>query len=241
MAKNPDWTRDEIILALDLYLKNRESPPSKTSQQVGELSQLLGKLCQLNAGAPSETFRNPPGVYLKMMNLRAHDPQYTAQGKVGMTSGGSMDKVVWDEFSDDLQSLHKEAQTIRSIIENEVNQQNNASSFSIDVEGEEGGIILRTHLRRERNQKLVKEKLKASAAIGDLTCEVCGFDFESAYGALGAGYIEVHHLTPVHLLSPGTKTKLDDLALLCANCHRMAHRRRATVPLAELKAICIKN
>lgn len=195
MSKNPDWTRDEIILALDLYLKHRESPPSKTSREVHELSQLLGKLYRLNGGAPSETFRNPPGVYLKMMNLRAHDPQYTAQGKVGMTSGGSMDKVVWDEFSDDLPALHKEAQLISGIIENEVEQQRNAAPVPMEAEGEEGGLVLRTHFRRERNRKLVKEKLKASAVLGKLVCEVCGFDFESAYGKLGAGYMEVHPTT----------------------------------------------
>ncbi|RZK29449.1 MAG: HNH endonuclease, partial [Hymenobacter sp.] len=78
---------------------------------------------------------------------------------------------------------------------------------------------------------------KAAAAAGSMACEVCGFDFEAAYGELGAGYIEVHHTKPVHTLAPGTKTKLADLALLCANCHRMAHRRRFPLPLDSIRAI----
>ncbi|MET7850510.1 HNH endonuclease [Streptomyces avermitilis] len=40
---------------------------------------------------------------------------------------------------------------------------------------------------------------------------------------LGDGYIEVHHRLPFHI-SGVTETRIADLALLCANCHRMCHR-----------------
>lgn len=105
---------------------------------------------------------------------------------------------------------------------------------------------MRLHKRYERDPKLVAEKRKAAAATGTLACEVCGFDFKVAYGDLGAGYIEVHHTKPVHTLIAGTKTKLDDLALLCANCHRMAHRKRQplslyAVRLALLGSPCSEN
>jgi 5-methylcytosine-specific restriction protein A len=33
-----------------------------------------------------------------------------------------------------------------------------------------------------------------------------------------------------------SKTHLNDLALLCANCHRMAHRKRIPLTVDELKA-----
>jgi len=36
--KNPDWTRDEHLLVLDLYLKNPKSPPSEESKEVLECS-----------------------------------------------------------------------------------------------------------------------------------------------------------------------------------------------------------
>lgn len=31
-----------------------------------------------------------------------------------------------------------------------------------------------------------------------LACEACGFDFEATYGPRGAGYIECHHVVPLH-------------------------------------------
>ena len=46
------------------------------------------------------------------------------------------------------------------------------------------------------------------------------------YGEMGAGYIEAHHLAPLHLLSgdgPVLINPKEDFAVLCANCHRMIH------------------
>lgn len=94
---------------------------------------------------------------------------------------------------------------------------------------------MRLHKRYERDRKLVRTKLTQAAATGQLECEVCNFDYEVSYGELGAGYIEVRHLKPVNQLGNGGKTKLADLALLCGNCHRMAHRKRIPLTLAELR------
>lgn len=47
---------------------------------------------RLNGVSGAPTLRNENGVYLKMMNLRSLDPAYTAQGKVGMQSGGGARK-----------------------------------------------------------------------------------------------------------------------------------------------------
>lgn len=57
------------------------------------------------------------------------------------------------------------------------------------------------------------------------SCQCCGFDFAGAYGDVGAGYIEVHHRTPVSQI--GTNYIVDpvkDLVPLCGNCHAMVHR-----------------
>lgn len=95
---------------------------------------------------------------------------------------------------------------------------------------------LRLHYRVERNQRLAR---LAKQAHG-YTCEVCGFDFERAYGELGRQYIEAHHLTPLHLLPPDSPIRLspsDDFAVVCANCHRMIHHPGAPTSFAEFKAL----
>ncbi len=99
-------------------------------------------------------------------------------------------------------------------------------------------VEYRRHSARERSRKLVTLKKEAAlAATGALACEVCRFDFSDTYGKRGEGFIECHHTKPVETLGDGTPTKLADLALLCANCHRMIHGRRPWLSIGELRAL----
>ena len=86
------------------------------------------------------------------------------------------------------------------------------------------GITEKEHCEVEyksRNQSIVTDKKKQSGYI----CECCGFDFCEAYGELGKEYIECHHIKPLaEFDKKGEKVGLEDLAALCANCHRMIHR-----------------
>ena len=71
----------------------------------------------------------------------------------------------------------------------------------------------------------------------------CGFDFEKVYGERGKDYIEVHHVVP--LASRDAETEIDpekNLIVVCANCHRMIHRKKNQVlSLEELKQIISEN
>lgn len=89
-----------------------------------------------------------------------------------------------------------------------------------------------------RNHNLVKS---AKAFYGD-TCQACNFNYQKKYGELGLGYIECHHLNPLSERpesewDENIKTSIEDVTVLCANCHRMIHRRRPALTVEELKAI----
>jgi hypothetical protein len=75
-----------------------------------------------------------------------------------------------------------------------------------------------------RNRRLVK---RAKQKLGT-ACQCCKFTFSSKYGAIGDGFIECHHLKPISEKygqdQSSLKTNLNDVAVLCANCHRMIHR-----------------
>jgi hypothetical protein len=91
-----------------------------------------------------------------------------------------------------------------------------------DYEAAEGKPHLVQHLRRERDRTLARKKKQAVLKLmGRLACEACGFDFAVRYLDLGRNFCEVHHRT---LLAKGpTINNLDDLAILCSNCHRTIH------------------
>jgi predicted HNH restriction endonuclease len=116
-ARNPAWSRDELILALDLYFLNPASPPGKQSREVIELSRLLNRMGRALGVDGSGDFRNPNGVYMKMMNFRRFDPAYTGQGRVGLTRGNKDEQVVWNEFAGDRPRLAKLAAAIRAAVE----------------------------------------------------------------------------------------------------------------------------
>ena len=91
----------------------------------------------------------------------------------------------------------------------------------------EGKQVLSLHNRIERNRKVV-DLLKANRLKKDpnLKCEICNFSFIEKYGDWGEGYIEAHHIKPLSTIKEETKTKIEDLILVCSNCHRMLHRIR---------------
>lgn len=98
----------------------------------------------------------------------------------------------------------------------------------------EGRARLVQHLERERNQSLVRSKKHSATS---LDCEVCGFSFRRAYGNKAAQYCEVHHLLPLAELERAAKTRVEDLAILCANCHRVVHLRNPPFALEEVRGM----
>lgn len=99
----------------------------------------------------------------------------------------------------------------------------------------EGRISYRKHRVRERSPALRKiKKETVLRTLGRLECEACGFDYAEQYGPLGAGFIECHHRMAL-ADEDERETVIDDLALLCANCHRMIHRSKPMLSVEELR------
>lgn len=236
---NPAWARDELILALDLYLRHRNSLPSKHHPEVQELSQFLGKMGLALGLSSSASFRNANGVYMKLGNFRRWDPDYIKNGKTGLAKGNKDEEVVWKEFAESPSHLASVVTSIRNAVDIDALAGHQfLGQEETDIhEATEGKVLTRLHRVRERSRALVDRKKKqALAKYGKLECEACGFDFQQRYGNAGTGLINVHHTRPLHTLEPDQKTHLDDLALLCANCHRVVHSTRHWLSLKELRA-----
>lgn len=113
-----------------------------------------------------------------------------------------------------------------------------AENLEMDDEFPEGKLVERSHKRRERNKKIIElKKTEFIKAHGKIYCEVCEFDFQEKYGERGTNFCEVHHTIPVSDMNPGHQTKLEELVIVCANCHRMIHRERPWLTTGQLKNI----
>jgi 5-methylcytosine-specific restriction protein A len=91
MARNPNWTRDDLILALDLFFKVNPLHTDENNSQIVELSDLLNKLPIHPRSEQTQNFRNPNGVYMKLCNFLRLDPSYTG---VGLDAGAKLDEEV---------------------------------------------------------------------------------------------------------------------------------------------------
>ncbi len=240
-SNNPDWTKDEHIVALDFYLRHRPTPPNKGTVAIRQLSADIRRIGEklVPKSERTETFRNENGVYMKLMNFRRLDPEYTSDGRKGLDRGANGEEEVWAEFAGDHQKCRETAQQILmglTSLEAEGVESIFEETLGIE-EAPEGRILTRVHLSRERSRKLAeRKKRQVKSKSGILACEVCGFEFGVLYGAHGHDFIECHHTKPVSALRADEVTHLDDLALLCANCHRMIHRTKPWLTLEGLKA-----
>ncbi|WP_232822362.1 HNH endonuclease [Salinicola sp. CR57] len=181
----------------------------------------------------NENYRSPAGVALKLANLRYID----TGGERGMKAASKLDALVHAEFIGDRERLEKTAGTIRAWIHSQKEIALESTESELE-EASEGRLLTRVHRSRERNRKIVeRKKAQVLEAKGNLACEACGFDFSAVYGPRGEGFIECHHTRPVRDLTPGSKTKLSELALLCSNCHRMIHARAPWLSMDELRGL----
>jgi len=232
--RSPPRVRDEVILACDLVAKNDWHYLTSEDPSVIELSGLLQQLPIHPPEVRSDTFRNPNGVARKTVDIATHHPDYPGLP----TKGGVIDEEVLEEFLRDPKRMHAIADEIRRAIKED--GPSAELTYPVDEEddsAQEGRLLQRRHYVRERDKKLRQRKIAAFLRSHPrVFCEICEFDFEKAYGDRGKDYIEVHHTVPLHA-SGETKTKLNDLILLCANCHRMIHRSTPWLQPHELGAL----
>jgi hypothetical protein len=130
---------------------------------------------------------------------------------------GSVQKLIWGSFA--------------NFICPDFTNNTNLDTSLIEFAGaKEGDTRIISHIKQEfryRNRDIVKQKKADALADGNgrLKCECCSFDFFGMYGEVGREFMECHH--KIFLQQGERITKLEDLALVCSNCHRMLHRKKA--------------
>ncbi len=98
MAERKNWTREETILAFDLYCKVPFSKISKTNEKIIDLAKVIG--------------RTPSAVGLKMANLARFDKELQSRDVSGMSHGSKLDEEIWNEFCNNWEELSYQAQII---------------------------------------------------------------------------------------------------------------------------------
>lgn len=208
---NPNWTRDETLLALDLLYRHDAKPLDRSSGEVADLSRLL-KSAQLHPiEGRKDNFRNTDGVALKLQNLLSA----LVPGR-GLSSSKT-DREVVSAFP---QSARDRLAGIAAAIRAELETGSPIADVPDDEVFVEGRVITVQHRARDRRLRL---KLLAGKSDNALVCEICSFEPPPITRSLRESFFEAHHIVPLATVEI-SKTRVADMALLCAGCHRFIHR-----------------
>lgn len=92
------WTRDEMILVLNLYLKLPFGKMDRRNPEVIHLADVIG--------------RTPNAVALRLTNYASYDPILQQRGISGMAHGGKKCGELWNEFINNREQLIFESERI---------------------------------------------------------------------------------------------------------------------------------
>lgn len=93
-----NWTREELILAFNLYCKIPFGKLNQRNPMVVELSEIIG--------------RTPSSVAFKLVNFASLDPYHQQRGVKGMQNSGKLDKEIYNEFSNNWNDLIFESESL---------------------------------------------------------------------------------------------------------------------------------
>ncbi|WP_462281770.1 HNH endonuclease [Salinivirga cyanobacteriivorans] len=147
------WTRDELILALNLYLKVPFGKLHSNTPDIIHLSNIID--------------RTPSSVAMRLNNFASVDPYHQKRGIVGLTGGKSQVEPIWNEFRDNQEELlfeserilaEKEQQTIESKYEDVL-------SGTEPLKGEEKVREVKTRVNQAVFRQMVLANYSGKCAI----------------------------------------------------------------------------
>lgn len=153
------WTRDELILAINLYYKIPFGQMHSGNLEVQRLASLIN--------------RTPGSVAYKLVNFASLDPSLLARGIKGASNASNLDKAIWLEFYDNLEDIAFESEKLLASIEKiPVEKLNNISESDLFQEGRTRQAIVKLRV----NQAFFRKSVMAAY---NNTCCITGIKIPS--------------------------------------------------------------
>jgi putative restriction endonuclease len=153
MAKNNNWTREETIIAFNVYCKVPFKSSSKTNPTIIKYANIIG--------------RSPSALNMKVGNFGRLDPELRKQGIVGLDNGSKLDEIIWNEFNGNWDKLAFESEKLIAEFQNKSIEQ--IETFNIEdlPKGDERESIIKARV----NQSFFRSAILSSY---NLKCCITG-------------------------------------------------------------------
>lgn len=154
MASRNTWTREELILAYNLYCKLPYGHFNVSSKEVQHLAKLIG--------------RTPGAVAFKLVNFVNIDPKQRELGRKGASNGSRLDKIIFEEFSRDFDAAFYESEKLLAQKESSENLQKIENLIKIDKEGGDTIRNVKARLNQDYFRTIVLSNYAGHCAITDI-------------------------------------------------------------------------
>lgn len=146
------WTREELILALELYMQLPFGKMHHSNPEVISLAVLIN--------------RTPGSIAMRLGNFAACDPHLQVRGIKGLEGGIDICRPIWDEFHEDTDDLVYEAESIRNKLRPDPAI---TGIFSGTDKSTESLAIVKQRLHQQVFRKAILANYNSK-------CAVCGID-----------------------------------------------------------------
>lgn len=151
MARN-NWTREETIVAFNVYCKVPFKNSSKTNPTVIEYANILE--------------RTPSALNMKIGNFGRLDPELKKQGITGLVNGSKLEEDVWNEFYGNWGNLAFESEELITKLKNTQTQKVNLNSFP---EGKERESTIKTRVNQSFFRSVILSSYNSKCCITGLS------------------------------------------------------------------------
>lgn len=180
MATRNLWTKEELILAFNLYLKIPFGKMHSTNKDVIHLASLIG--------------RTPNSIALRLVNFASVDPVLKARGIKGMDGGTKIVQPIWDEFYHNQEELVFLSEQILAQKEN-TSIENKYQELLFDIKDLKGETAIR-QVKTRVNQSVFRQMVLANYSA---KCAISGIDIPEL---LLASHIMPWSINEEHRLNP---------------------------------------
>ena len=144
MAKSDNWTREQTIVAFNVYCKIPFKSSSKTNGTIIKYAKIIG--------------RSPSALNMKVGNFGRLDPELKKQGITGLVNGSKLEKVVWDDFNGNWDKLAFESELLIAKFQNKSIEE----IFDFDLQDLPKGKERETIIKARVNQSFFRSTILSS-------------------------------------------------------------------------------
>jgi putative restriction endonuclease len=146
------WTRDELILAINLYSKLPFGKMHSRNPEVVSLAKFIN--------------RTPGSIAFKLVNFASLDPSLKERGIKGASNAGNLDKEVWREFYNNWDDAFEESEKLLAKTKNVTIEELYANEFAdTEEKGIEKQRLVKTRVNQHRFRKLVLSNYNETCCI----------------------------------------------------------------------------